>query len=806
MSLPGEVRYAVRKLLRAPGFTAVAVATLALGIGANAAIFGLVDSVLLRSLPYPEADRLVMAWQDYTQRDGPVDEWFSPANYLDWKAQSSSFEALGAFYGSGGTLTGDGDPEPLAGGAVDVGFFEALGARPALGRLFLAEEDTPGGPNVVVLGHGLWKRRFGADPATVGRTIQLSGESYLVVGVLEDGFEFPLLGGSDVFFPMGLDTSDPSRGAIFIRVVGRLEPGVSLDRARSDVEAIAARLAADYPEENRGVGANLEPLRDRLVGNARTGLIVLFAGVGAVLLIACVNLANLLRARTGARRRESAVRAAMGAGALRIARLQLLETLLLATVGAAAGLLLAVWLMEALVRLSPLGLPAMFQPALDWRVVGFAAGLALLTGLAFGLIPAIQTARPELVASLREGGRGGSVRATGRRALVVLQIAFALTLLIAAGLLTRSFLALQSVDPGFRAEGLLTFRLNVPESSYPEPEQAAAFYRTLLERLEGTTGIASAGMVSWAPFTGGDTDVSFVIEGEPPPEPGSPDIIWYRQADPGYFETMGIDVVSGRAFTSADNGPDAAPVVVIARSAAERFFPGEDPVGRRLKPGSDPASETPWSTVIGVVDAVHHTGLDADPKLEMYLPHGAYPRRSMSIMVRSEGRDPTAIGPAVRAIVKDMDPMMAVAGMTTMEALVSDSVALPRFLTLCLGAFGALALLLAAIGVYGVTAQLVGQRTRELGIRIALGANRGAVVGMVLRQGAILVAGGAVLGLVGALATGRVLQSILFETAPLDLATYVALPLLLAAVALFATWIPARRAAAVDPMTALRTE
>ena len=806
MPLLGEVRYAARRLLRAPGFTMVAVATLALGIGANAAIFGLVDSVLLRSLPYPEPDRLVMAWQDYTGRGGPPEEWFSPAAYLDWKAGNTSFEAMGAFYGGGGTLVGDGDPEPLAGGTVDRGFLEVLGARPVVGRLFVETEDAPGGPNVVLLGHALWQRRFGGDPAIVGTSIQLSGQSYEVVGVLQPGFEFPLLAGNDVFFPMGLDTADPSRGAIFIRVVARLAPGVAFERAESDVEAIAARLAADYPAENRGVGATLEPLRERLVGSARTGLIVLFAGVGAVLLMACVNLANLLLARSGVRRRESAVRAAMGAGALRIARLHVLETLLLALVGGAAGLLLAAWLMEALVRLSPLGLAGMFQPRLDWRVAGFAAALAGVTGLGFGLVPALQAARPDLVSGLKAGGRGGSARSTGGRALVVVQVGFAIVLLIGAGLFTRSFIALQRVDPGFDAENVLTFRLNAPESRYPDPGQVAGFYQGVLEAIEGISGVESAGMVSWAPFTGGDTDVSFVIEGEPAPEPGQPNIIWYRQVDPGYFGTMGVPLAAGRGFTAADGAPGAAPVVVIARSAAERFFPGEDPVGRRIKPGSDPASEGPWFTIVGVVGAVRHVGLDSEPKLEMYLPHGASARRSMSVVVRVAGGDPTSIAPAVRAVIREADPSMAVSGLTTMEALVSGSVALPRFLTLCASAFGALALLLAAIGVYGVLSQIVAGRVRELGIRMAIGADRGAVLGMVMREGMVLVAAGAAGGIVAAVALARLIRGLLFQTSPLDPVTYVALPLLLAAVALFATWIPARRAAAVDPIQALRSE
>lgn len=801
-----ELRYVVRKLVRAPGFTTVAVLTLALGIGANVAIFGLVDAVLLRSLPYPQPDRLVMAWQDYTERGGPPDEWFSPAAFLDWKRESQSLQELAAWSGAGGTLTGDGDPEAVSGGAVSQGFFEALGARPAEGRLFLAEEDVEGGPPVVVLGYDLWQRRFAGDPATVGSGIQISGESYQVVGVLEPGFEFPLLPDAQLYFPLGLNPGDASRGAIYLRTVGRLAPGVSLEQARAELDAIAARLEREYPEYHTGVGATLEPLRDRLVGNVRTGLLVLLGGVGAVLLIACVNLGNLLLVRAAGRQRESAVRAALGAGRLRIARLQLLESLLLAVLGAGTGLLLAVWLMEVLVRLSPLGLPAMFEPSLDWRVALFTAGLAAATGIGFGVLPARQATRADLVSNLKEGGRGGSARSVGGRGIVVLQVAFALALLITAGLFTRSLLELNSVDTGFRSEGVLTFRLNTPESRYGSAEEAAGFYRTLLDRLEGLPGVASAGMVSWVPLGGGDTDVSMVIEGEPPPAPGEAKTIWYRQVDPDYFRTMDIDVVAGRGFTAADNSPDAAPVVVIGQTAAERFFPGQDALGKRIKPGSDPASEGPWSTIVGVVEAVRHSGVDQDPKLEMYLPHGAYPSRSMNVVLRTATDDPTSLAPAVRAVVKELDPSMAVGGLTTMNALVAGSLALPRFLTLCISAFGLLALLLAAIGVYGVISQLVSRRTREVGIRMALGAERRTVIGMILRQGGVLVVAGAALGVVAALGVGRLIRGLLFQTSPTDPVTYLALASLLAAVAIFATWIPARRAAAVDPVTALRDE
>ena len=799
-----EIRYAARKLIRAPGFTTVAVATLALGIGANAAIFGLVDSVLLRSLPYPEADRVVMAWQDYTERGGPADEWFSPANYLDWQEDLESFEALGAFWGWAPTLIAEGgDPEALAGAVVSRDFFDALGARPVVGRLFTAEEDAPGAPDVVVLGHAFWERRFGADPSVVGRVLSLGGEPYEVVGVLQPGFDFPMVPGTDVIRPTALDPASASRGAIFIRVVGRLADGATIERAQAEADALASRLASEYPATNTGVRANIQPLRDVLVADVRLGLIVLFAGVGAVLLIACVNLANLLLARAAQRRRESSLRAALGAGALRIARLELIETALLSIAGAGVGLLLAVWLMELLVALSPLGLPAMFQPTLDWRVVGFTLVLAILTTAGFGLVPAIQAARPDLTSGLREGGRGGSGRGAGRRVLVVAQLAFALALLVGAGLLTRSFMALQSVDPGFDPRGVLTLSMTTPPASYPEPAQVSAFYERLIERVEALPGVESAAAASNLPFSGGGTDVGFLIEGQPEPGPGEGNGIWYRQVTPEFLATLRIPILQGRGFTAEDR-EGAPPVVLFSQAAAERFFPGENPVGRRINPG-DPA-EDPWWTIVGVAGSAHHANLSGDPRIEMYIPHAQVPARGMSLAVRTGGGDPAALALPIREVVRELDPTIAVREVSALEAMVGSSVALERFLTLCTGAFALLALLLAAIGVYGVISQLVGQRTREMGIRMALGADRRSVLALVLRQGAVLVAAGAALGLVCALAVAQLIRGLLFDVAPLDPVSFVLLPVVLAAVALLATYLPARRAAGTDPVTALRTE
>ncbi len=803
-----EIRVALRRLARAPAFTLIAVLTLALGIGANGAIFSVVEAVLLRPLPYPEPDRLVMLWQDYSRRGGPDTEWFSPGSFLDWRSGNRSLEDMAVFADWQPTLTGAGSATRLAGGVVSRGFFHVLGVVPALGRTFTAAEDLPGADPVVLLSDATWRARFAADPGILGRTVQLDGEAQTVVGVLPPGFSFPLLADDQVFRPLRLDPADAPYGQIVLRAIGRLKPGVSLPQARHDLSAVAARLAERQPRELADVGANLTPLREQLTGDLEPALLALLAAVGAVLLIACVNLANLLLVRAEARGREQAVRRALGAGTWRLAAGALLESLLVAGAGAVAGLLVAEWSIGALRALAPIALPALFTPRLDGGVLLFAAGLAVASGLASGLLPALRGGRADdLTGRLREGSAGsGSSRRQGRTrgVLVATQMALAFTLLAGAGLLLRSFVALEGVDPGFDPRGVLSFRVAVPPTTYPEPAQAAALLDRYLERLRALPGVESASMISWLPMSGADTDVSFVVEGEPAPEPGHEHVIWYRQIDPDYFSSLRIRRLAGRTFTAADSA-DAPRVVVLGEAAARRFFPGEDAVGKRLKPGDDPSSDEPWWTVVGVVANVRHAGLDADPKLEMYLPEAQAPRRGMTIVLRTAGRPEDLVGPA-RAALTALDPALALAGVDTLSDMVSGSVAVPRFLTLCVLAFAAVALFLAALGVYGVVAQVVGRRSRELGLRMALGADRGAVLRLVMRQGMVPVAAGVAIGLLGALLAGRLIRGLLFQVPPTDAVTLAAVTGLLAAAALLATWLPGRRATRLDPLVALREE
>ncbi len=807
-SLVRPVRQAARRLLRAPGFTLVAVATLALGIGANTAIFSVVESVLLRPLPYPEPDRLVMLWEDFSRRGGDAKDWFSPGNFYDWREQNTSFTGMSAFTDYSPTLVDDAGAERLTAGAVTHGFFRVLGVAPLMGRTFTADEDAPGSNHVAVLSYGFWQSRLGGAPDIVGRTISLDGEPTTVVGVMPRGFAFPVMPQTALWTPLGTDLANGPRAEIYLRVVARTKSGVTLAAARSDIRSIAARLEKDYPRANQGVGAALTPLHETLVGDMRPGLLTLLGAVGLVLLIACVNLANLLLVRSASRRRERAIRTALGAGPGRLATDVLVESFLLAVVGAGAGLILAAWLLDALVALAPIAVPSTFVPRLDPTVLAFTIGLAALTGLAFGLLPALQGLQDQVTAGLKEGAAGSGLGRGGRRlrsGLVAGQVALAFALLVGAGLLLRSFVALQSVDPGFQPRGLLTFQVGLPSAEYAENARVTTFFDDFLARIRALPGVGEAGMVSAVPMSGNDTDASFVIEGEPAPAPGQGKVIWYRQVDPDYFRTMGIRLVEGRGIQRSDD-PDAPRVAVLSETAAQKFFPGQDPVGKRFKPGSDPARDIPWWTIVGVVGSVRHVGLDAAPRAEMYISQAQAPRRSMTLVVRARRGDPLTLMPSVRAALRDIDPRLAISQVHTEDAIIGRTIALPRFLTLCLIAFGIMALVLAGIGIYGVIAYAVGQRTREMGIRMALGAGRGDVVRLVMAQGIVIIVAGLATGLLAALALGRAIRGLLFHVQSADTVTLIAAPLVLAGVALLAIYIPARRATRVDPLDALRAE
>jgi len=801
-----EIRYALRSLLKRPGFTSVVVLVLALGIGANTALFSLVNAVLLRPLPYRDPDRLVMVWEDVTALGFPRNTP-APANYLDWKAQSTAFEKLVAYDHKTFNLTGWGEPERIDGERVAADLFSLLGVAPALGRAFLPAEDRAGAPSVALISDGLWRRRFGADPALMGRAITLDTRPVLVVGVMPRGFHFPSRK-AEIWVPLAMDEKESAnRGGHYLEVVGRLAPGLTLSQAQAEMEAIAARLQKDYLRTNTNVGAVVVPLHEELVGESRPALLVLLGAVAFVLLIACANVANLLLARGASREREIAVRAALGAGRGRLIRQFLTESLILSLTGGAAGIGLAAWGVRFLGSLVPESLASLQGPGLDTFVLIFCLGLSLLTGLLFGIGPALQVSRVDLIERLKEGSLSrGSGRNRMRGALVVSEIALALLLLAGAGVMLKSFARLRGQDPGFRPDRLLTIRMVLSEAKYPGAAERRAFYDRLLGRVASLPGVESEAMVSYLPltFTGGH--YSFSIEGSPVEVAANLPTAVYRTVSPEYFETMGIPLFRGRGFTEQDR-EGTPPVVVIDRILAERFWPGQDAVAKRLKLGEADSSE-PWQTVVGVVGNVRQIQLSAELKPAIYVSYhqelGIF-SAPHDLVVRTAG-DPMALAATVRSQVWEVDRDQPVSDIQTMDQILAANISRPRFSSLLLGAFAAAALLLAAVGIYGVISYLTEQRTREMGIRLALGADRRDILKMVLGTGLRLTLGGVAAGLAGALALGRLLSSLLYGVSASDPLTLAGVSVLLASVSLIAAYLPARRAVRVDPVVALRYE
>jgi len=800
-----DLRYAARRLTRAPAFTLIAVLTLALGIGANSAIFSVVNAVLLRPLPYPEPDRLVTVNQLW---EGTLPSVFTPANYRDVRAQNTVLERMAAYDATGLTLTGRGEPVRLEGVEVGDGFFEALRVRPVLGRTFRPEENQPGRTRVVVLGHGLWQERFGGDPEIVGKVVSLSGNPYEVVGVMPRGFSFPAE--RQLYVPLEYEEdfmSDDSRGAWYLQVIGRLKPGVSVEQAAAQVAQIGKRLEAAYPETNTDVGMSAFSLRERMVGKVRASLWVLLGAVGFVLLIACANVANLLLARAAARETELAVRTALGAGRARLVRQLLTESVVLGTLGGAAGLLLALWGSAFLVALQPEGIPRLEEVRVDGTVILFTAGMALLTGLLFGLIPAAQVGRGSLAASIREGGRGalsgrGSKRVRG--ALVVAEVALAMILLTGAGLLVQSFVRLQRVDPGFQPEGALTFRLSLPQAQYDAPEERAAFYQRLSERVQALPGARSVGAVIALPLSDFGFTFSFEVEGRAPAQPGEEPSIQTRVATPDYFRTMGIPLVRGRGFT-ADDRRGSPQVVLISEAAVRRYFPDEDPIGKRITLGWGTEDGHGGGEGVGVVGDVREFALAQESEPLLFVPHAQVPVPSMTMVLRTS-LPPESQVAAVRSLVREMDANLPLAEAQPLRSVVAESVSQPRFYMLLLTIFAAVALVLAAIGIFGVISYTVVQRTREIGVRIALGADPRSVLGLVVGGAVALAAAGVALGALGALAGTRLLSGLLYEVGATDPLTFAGVAALLLGVAAAASWLPARRATRVDPNVALRYE
>jgi putative ABC transport system permease protein len=798
-----DLRYGLRMLLKNPGFTTVAVLTLALGIGANTAIFSVVNAVLLRPLPYDEPERLVWLWD--TQPQLPTAPASLP-DFLDWKEQNRSFEQLAAFQSGNMFLnTGDGTRDTPV-GLVTPETFALFRAPPILGRAFTAEETLPGRSRVTVLSYALWRNRFGSDPNVIGRTVELSGAAHTVIGVMPAGFSFP--NQAELWRPLPIDPAKLDRGPHYLRVVGRLKPEVTQAQAQAEMSAIAARLAQQYPEKIAGHGVKLEPLRDVIVGDIGSALFILLGAVGFVLLIACANVANLLLARVGARQKEIAVRIALGASRLRILRQLLTESLMLAVGGGAAGLLIAVWGVRWLVSFGPETIPRVREIAVDPFMAGFTLLISVATGALFGLAPALQVSRPVFADAFKESGRAsaGVQRNRLRSALVVGEVALSLVLLIGAGLMIRSFAKLSQVDPGFNPARALTIGVTLLRNKYPDDERVASSYAQLLERAAATPGVVSVGAISELPIAGGNTSDYFTIEGRPPVAKEAQPITEYRIVTPRYFEAMGIPLLAGRDFAETDT-KRAPNVAVINEIFAQRHFTGENPLGQRIRLQGQ---ERDPLLIVGVVGNVQDFNLDEPPRPEAYVPFLQDPlsetyQRSMTIVARAKA-DPGAVAGSLRAALTSMDKSLPVYALKPMTEYLRDSLARQRFNLILLSVFGGVALALAAVGVYGVISYGVAQRTHEIGIRLALGAKRRDVLKLILTQGLMLILLGVVIGLGATFVVTRWMETLLFGVRPTDPLTFAGIALLLIFIALLACWIPARRAAKVDPMTALKCE
>jgi putative ABC transport system permease protein len=805
-----DLRLAFRVLRKSPGFTALAVLTLALGIGANTTIFSVVNGVLLRPLPYASPERLVDAYEVRDGSRGTV----SPPDYADWRDQSDVFDGLAALNpGSSFALSGgDGPAQQVAGASVTPRFFGVLGVAPALGRDFLPAEGLEGQTHVALLGHGLWQRRFGADPAVVGRSIRLDGESYQVVGVMPQGSEYPR--DAELWVPLAFTKHDltTQRGAHYLEVIGRLRPGATLAGAQGEMDTLSARLAEAYPDTNRGMGAELVPLQRSIVGSVSAALEILLGAVALVLLIACTNVASLGLARARRRERELAVRVALGAGRWQLVRGVLAESLLVAFAGGAVGLAVAAWTLPLLRALQPGDIPRFDEVRIDGVVLAFAVAVSLLSALLSGLVPAWQIAsRPELQGSLRSDGRGLTPHQRARRfrtGLVVAEMTLAVTLLAGAALLARSFVSLVKVDPGFEPAHTLTFSLSLPDARYSKPEQADAFYADLMGRLRALPGVSAAGAVFGLPLSGFRFGMSaYELDGRRLPS-GEDDRLstQVRIATPGYFRALGLGVLSGRVFSDADRA-GAPPVVVVNEAAARLLWPGQDPIGHHLTIGSTMGLGRGHlgGEVIGVVRNAKDFGLEAKARPETFVCHRQFPVGFMSVVLRAAG-DPEALAHAAIGQVAALDPEVPAFDVRSMDQRVAESVAQPRFYMLLLGLFSAVALALAAVGIYGVMSYAVGERRREIGVRMALGAMPREVLALVVRQGMATAAVGAALGLAGAVVGARLLRTLLYGIGPTDVPALTAAVTTLTAVALLACYLPARRAARVDPIEALRHE
>jgi predicted permease len=801
-----DLRHGLRQLRRTPGLTAAAVVTLALGIGANAAIYSVVEAVLLRPLPLPDPERVVVVEQ-VSREAQPLP--LSPGNFVDFAARQDVFEAFGAAVARAVILTG-GEPERLTGASASPGFLEVIAGTPLYGRLLRTSDAASGAEPVAVLGHELWKRRFAADPAVLGHTIAINDQPHTIVGIAPPGLDYPE--GAEVWTPLVFEPGEllpAERNSHYLDVVARLAPGVTLERARGRLEAIARQLGEEYPISNAGFGARADSLHDRIIGPVRPSLLLLLGAVGFVLLIACANVANLLLARASARRREMAVRAALGAGRARLVRQLLTESLLLAAAGGAAGLAVAAWCLEAIRRLGPAEVPRLAEAGIDPGVLLFTGAASVATGILFGLAPALAGGRADLGLALREGDRAGE-RRSGKRlraALVVAEVALSVVLLAGAGLMLRTLWVLVSTDPGFAPRGVLTATFFLPASRYDGAAQRAAFAERAVARLQALPGVEVAGATSHLPLAGGQLTYGFAIEGKPAPAAaGDPTAIPeadFRAVTPDYLRALRIPLRAGRGIAPAD-AAGAPPIALINEAAARTYWPGEDPLGHRIQIARGRGTP-PWREIVGIVGDLRHEGLQVPPRPEVYVPLAQDPLPYFAVALRTAG-DPAALAVPLREAMREIDADQPVSRLRPMAELVAAATSGTRFQGALLGAFAAVALALAAVGIYGVMAHAVAHRTREIGVRMALGAARSDIMRLVVGQGMRLAAAGIALGIGGALALTRLLSAQLFGVAPSDPATFACVTLALGAVALAACWLPARRATRVEPMAALRAE
>jgi len=804
-----DLRQGVRALLKQPAFTFVAIIALALGIGANTAIFSVVNAVLLQALPYRQADNLVTVWEN-NKRRGNDQNVINLGNYFDWKEQNRVFEDMATFFDTNANLTGSGEPEEIPAQIASANLFSVLGVNPILGRTFTAEDGREGAARVAVLSYGLWQRRFGGDASVIGRKIILNNNENTVVGVLPADFNWHVRNGSmtrkvaEIWSPWQLTEAMKQRRGRFAMAVARLKPGVTPVQAQAEMNVLGSQLEQQY-EFNKNWGINVVPLRKQFTGEMRLALIVLLFAVGFVLLIACANVANLLLVRAAARQREIAVRAALGANRWRIIRQLLTESLLLAILGGIAGLVLAWWGTDLLVSLSPPELMNLAQAKINLPVLGFTMAVSLLTGVIFGLAPAFETTRLNLTESLKEGGKniGGSSRSHRlRNSLVVTEVALALVLLVGAGLLIRSFARLQAVDPGFNVENVLTMKVGLPNRKYDTDQKRIQFFQQAIAGMQSLPGVEAAGATSFLPFVSPHAGTSMEIEGRPKLPPGQGLNTGVIVTDANFFRAMQIPLKRGRLYSDRE-AAEMRHVVVVNEAFARKNFPGEDPLGKRviinMKDDNQPCE------IIGIVGDTKHMTLDAELQPISYWPHPELAYSGMTFAIRTKG-EATAVAAAAREVIRNLDPEQPVADVRTMDSLIGKSVARQRFNTLLLTIFAGVAALLAAVGIYGVMAFSVAQRTHEIGVRMALGAQKRDVLRLVLKRGMTLALSGVAIGVIASLALTRLMTTLLFDVGATDPLTFVGVPVLLALIALLACYLPARRAAKVDPMVALRYE